>query len=161
MARVREEVDASVAKHRSYPDQPAAEALGNLTIDDWESEFPLIDLCLRESIRLGMPGSSFRKNVTGHDIKIDGSDEVIPNGAFAAYQIDDVHMNKDIYTDPQKFDPGRYLEGRAEDKKVHFGYLGWGVGRHPCRKSTIPARLLVSASRCQSRIFAPPSLQPN
>jgi cytochrome P450 len=132
MARVREEVDAAVAKHRTSPDQSPAEVLGTLTIDEWESEFPLIDLCLRDTIRLNSPGTGFRKNTSGQDIPIGSTGEVIPNGSFAAYLIDATHLNPDIYTDPMKFDPGRYLDGRNEDKKVPHGYLGWGAGRHPC-----------------------------
>ena len=41
-------------------------------------------------------------------------------------------MNPDIYPDPQKFDPSRYLPGREEDKKQFYGWAGWGAARHPC-----------------------------
>lgn len=39
-------------------------------------------------------------------------------------------MNPDIFSNPEKFDPGRYERG--EDKKAPNSYLGWGAGRHPC-----------------------------
>ncbi|KAI5920084.1 cytochrome P450 6A1 [Camillea tinctor] len=132
LARVRGEVDGVVARHRRSAAQSAADVLDTLTIDEWESEFPLVDLCLRESIRLSMAGTAFRKNMSGHDIPIGSTGEVIPNGAFAAYLIDDVMMSSDLYTDPTHFDPGRFLEDRAEDKKILHGYIGWGTGRHPC-----------------------------
>lgn len=48
------------------------------------------------------------------------------------YHFGDVHMNEEVYTDPEKWDPDRFGEGREEDKKVPFGFIGWGVGRHPC-----------------------------
>jgi len=106
-----------------------------LTIDEWESEFPLGDLALRECIRFTVPGTSFRKNASGHDIEIAGSKgEFIPNGAFAAYLLEDTHFDPKIYSDMYSYDPGRFLEDRAEDKKVAHGFLGWGAGRHPCRK---------------------------
>lgn len=41
-------------------------------------------------------------------------------------------MNPDIYSEPLRWDPGRYLPDRAEDKKHPMGYVGWGTGRHPC-----------------------------
>lgn len=44
-------------------------------------------------------------------------------------------MNPKIYEDPYKWDPARYDPGRAEDKKIPHGYIGWGSGRHPCCKS--------------------------
>ena len=53
----------------------------------------------------------------------------IQKGDFLAYAVSDVHMNEGIYTEPEKFDPARFEVGREEDKKVDFGYLGWGAGR--------------------------------
>ncbi|RYO88763.1 hypothetical protein DL766_005187 [Monosporascus sp. MC13-8B] len=132
LARVREEVDAAVARHRREESQTPADVLSTLTVDDWESEFPLIDLCLRESIRMNLPGTAFRKNVSSRDIPVGSAGEVIPAGAFATYWLDEVHMDESLYPYPQRFDPGRYFENRAEDKKVHHGFLGWGSGRHPC-----------------------------
>ncbi|OAA56524.1 cytochrome P450 6A1 [Niveomyces insectorum RCEF 264] len=41
-------------------------------------------------------------------------------------------MNPDIYPDPERWNPGRYLPDRAEDKKAPLSYVGWGTGRHPC-----------------------------
>ncbi|KAL7621631.1 hypothetical protein AAE478_008957 [Parahypoxylon ruwenzoriense] len=130
MARIRSEVDGVVAKHRSSPEQSPADILETLTVDDWDSEFPFIDTCLRESIRLGIPGTGMRKNSSGHDIPIGSTGEVVPNGAYAVYLLDDIHMNESLYTRPETFDPDRF--SRGEDEKVPHGFLGWGSGRHPC-----------------------------
>ena len=51
---------------------------------------------------------------------------------YQAYHIADVHNNPSIFSDPERWDPSRYLPDRAEDKKVQYGYLGWGAARHPC-----------------------------
>ncbi|KAI0484356.1 cytochrome P450 6A1 [Xylariaceae sp. FL0804] len=132
LTRVRAEVDGAIERHRAGPEQSRADVLGTLTMEHWEAEFPLVDLCLRESIRLVMPGAAFRKNTTGRDLPIGATGEVIPAGAFAAYMVDDVMLDPDVYAEPMKFDPGRYLEDRAEDRKVPHAYVGWGAGRHPC-----------------------------
>ncbi|KAF2797426.1 cytochrome P450 6A1 [Melanomma pulvis-pyrius CBS 109.77] len=121
-----------VAKHRISPEQTPLDILGKLTLDDWESDFPLTNLCLHESIRLQTVGTAFRKNVSGRDVQIGNTSEVVPKDGFAAFHLDDIHMNPDIYSDPTKFDPARYLPDRAEDKKVPLAYGGWGIGRHPC-----------------------------
>ncbi|KAI1427957.1 cytochrome P450 6A1 [Xylaria sp. FL1777] len=131
MARLREEVDGVVAKHRTDPSQSLADVLGTLTIEEWEGEFPLIDLALRETIRFCLPGATFRKNISGHDIPIGDSGEVIPNGAYAIYLVED-SLFGDWYTEKMKWNPSRYFEENAEDKKVPHGYMGWGTGRHPC-----------------------------
>ena len=54
-----------------------------LTLEQWETEFNLIDLGLRDSIRLALAGSFFRKNTSGKDIKIDSAGEVIPKDHYA------------------------------------------------------------------------------
>lgn len=130
--RVREEVDAVVKKRRSNPGQSAMDVIASFTLDDWEQEFPMIDLCLRESIRILVSGTGFRKNISGKEIPIGKTGEIIPADSFAIFLIDEVHMNPDIYRDPYTWDPSRYLPDRAEDKKQPFAYLGWGAGRHPC-----------------------------
>lgn len=134
MREVRAEVDRAVAKHQTGPEQNPIDVLGKLSIDDWEHDFPLTNLCLHESIRVVTVGASFRKNISGEDIKIGRTGQVIPKGAFATVHVDQTHMNPDIYTNPTKFDPGRFLPGREEDKKAPFAYHGWGLGRHPCCK---------------------------
>lgn len=134
--RVKREVDHVVARHGADDGgQSAADVLDTLDIEAWETEFPIIDLCLRETIRLQLTGAAFRKNTSGANVPIGDRGEVIPPGAYAVYSIDDVHMNPDVYADPGRWDPGRYLPERAEDKKTPVAYLGWGYGRHPCRES--------------------------
>ncbi|KAI0878743.1 cytochrome P450 6A1 [Hypoxylon argillaceum] len=131
MARLREEVDGVIARHRAGPSQSRADVLDGLTIEEWEAEFPLIDLALRETIRFCLPGATFRKNMSGHDIPIGESGEVIPDGAFAIFLVED-SMFGDWYSDKWKWNPSRYFEENAEDKKVPHAYMGWGSGRHPC-----------------------------
>ncbi|KAK0636368.1 cytochrome P450 6A1 [Bombardia bombarda] len=130
--RVQDEVDAALNKHRVSADQSPVDILALLTVDDWESEFPMLDLCSRETIRLQMAGTAIRKNIGGKDVPIGKSGEVIPKDGFAVYLLDDIHFDPEIYSNPHEFDPGRYLPDRAEDKKVPLAYLGWGAGRHPC-----------------------------
>ncbi|VUC25709.1 unnamed protein product [Clonostachys rosea] len=131
-AKVQAEVDGVVAKYRSTPDQSPAMVLSSLSVEQWDNEFPLIDLTLRESIRIGQPGCGFRKNNGPRDIPIGSTGEVIPRGSYAAYLFNDVHLDPNIYTDSQKFDPTRYFHDRAEDRKMSHTYVGWGSGRHPC-----------------------------
>lgn len=131
--RVQAEVDGVLARHKdiSKPNQTKEEIFASLNVETWESEFPSIDLVLRETIRLQTVGTAFRHNISGKDVVISKkTGEIIPKDAFAMYLVDDVHMNPEVYSNPEEFDPGRFERG--EDKKVHFGYIGWGAGRHPC-----------------------------
>ena len=42
------------------------------------------------------------------------------------------HRLEHVWTDPLKFDPDRFAPGREEDKRVQFGFIGFGGGRHSC-----------------------------
>ncbi|PNY18153.1 Obtusifoliol 14-alpha demethylase [Tolypocladium capitatum] len=125
-AEMRAEVDAVVSKHRLSEDETAADILPRLSLDEWETEFPLLELGLRDSIRIIMPGVSMRKNISGKDVQIGDTGQVIPKNAFAVYSLNDVHMDDQLYKNPTRWDPSRYLPGREEDKKAphaHFAKL--------------------------------------
>ena len=62
-------------------DMTITEKLSKLPLEAWESEFPMMELCLKDSIRLQLHGTGFRKNKSGKDISI-GNGEVIPPDAF-------------------------------------------------------------------------------
>ncbi|KAI5458580.1 cytochrome P450 6A1 [Mariannaea sp. PMI_226] len=132
MTKVRAEVQAAIRKSATTTDPNATmvEKLASLPLEAWETEFPTIEVCLRECIRLTATGATFRRNISGHDIEV--GNEVVPKDAYVAYPFNDTHQDPSIYPDPTKWDPDRYSEERAEDKKRQYAYLGWGVGRHPC-----------------------------
>ncbi|WQF80831.1 Putative cytochrome P450 [Colletotrichum destructivum] len=137
---IRKEVESALLRHgadEAGGAKSALETLSRFSLEDWTGEFPMIDLCLKETIRFQLPGTFCRKNTSGKHLPISGSDEIIPKDAYVppAIQVfltDNCHFNSDIYSRPLSWDPGRYLEGRAEDKKEPHAYLGWGVGRHSC-----------------------------
>jgi sterol 14-demethylase len=128
--RAIDECKALVANHtNTLSSDPLHKRLSAIPLDAWENELPALDLIIRETLRMTLVGSALRRNVH-QDITVD--DVIIKRGEFMTYQIADTHMNPDIYTEPTRFDPDRYLEGREEDRKETFAYIGWGVGRHPC-----------------------------
>ena len=77
----------------------------------------------------GPGGRLVPENTSGGDIAIGETGEVVPDGSYATYLIDEVHMDPD----PLRFDPARYL-GKADVKQETQGYVGWGSGLHPCRE---------------------------
>ena len=114
--KVLQQITETASKYCPDPTASLVDQLVSLPIDAWETGFPLIDLCLRDSIRLQLVGSAFRRNTSGHDVKI--GDAIIPNNYYVAYHLADIHHDEDVYPDSERWDPGRYLPDRAEDKKV-------------------------------------------
>ncbi|KAG8692691.1 hypothetical protein FRC09_011033 [Ceratobasidium sp. 395] len=105
----------------------AAERFSDIPSEAWESEMPVLEDCLRETIRLIGTGALLRRVIKG-DVGLAG--KTIPNGSFLVYLVGETHANPEIYPDPAKYNPGRFAEG--QDKSQYHAFLGWGVGRHPC-----------------------------
>ncbi|PPQ75528.1 hypothetical protein CVT24_013234 [Panaeolus cyanescens] len=109
--------------------EPLHKRLATIPMSAWEDELPSMDLVIRETLRMIMSSSLIRRNIQ-EDIEFDGIK--VKKGDFLLYSTADAHMDEKIYTNPEEYDPGRYLPGREEDKKEAFAFVGWGAGRHPC-----------------------------
>ncbi|KAF8493360.1 cytochrome P450 [Russula emetica] len=108
----------TVSECNSPPDSSST-ALSSIPLSAWENETPVLDMLIREAIRLSQAYVAFRRNV-GPEMYIDG--KVIPTGALVAYPAASVHLDPALYPDPWKFDPAR------PQPKGNLTYLGWGGG---------------------------------
>ncbi len=68
LARCRAELAALLETHRASPAQSARDILDTLPLAAWETGFPVLDACLRETLRVAMPGAVFRRNLNGRDV---------------------------------------------------------------------------------------------
>jgi len=127
--RVIAEVNSIIEKYTNTSTDPLLhKRLAAVPLSVWEEEMPVLDLVLRETLRLTVDGSLPRR--IHDDLEIVG--KRISKGSFFVYQAADAHLNPDIYTNPAQFDPARFGPGREEDKKETYAFVGWGAGRHPC-----------------------------
>ncbi len=101
------------------PSNSSSTALSSIPLSAWENETPVLEILIRESIRLSQPFVAFRRNV-GPEMYIDG--KVIPTGSLVAHPAASVHLDPALYPDPWKFDPAR------PQPKGDLTYLGWGGG---------------------------------
>ncbi|PSK36620.1 hypothetical protein B9Z65_1803 [Elsinoe australis] len=135
------EVVAVATKYDPDTTKSLSDRLASVPLEGWESDFPIADACLRDSIRLNTNGTAFRKNETGAPIQI--GDEIIPPGYFVTYAVRDVHFDPELYPNPEQWRPDRYVNldgtvatGPDSAKVRHEGqvhpFVGWGVARHPC-----------------------------
>ncbi|PPQ70347.1 hypothetical protein CVT25_000127 [Psilocybe cyanescens] len=128
--KVVDELKSLVANHtNTISSEPLHKRLATIPLGAWEDELPTLDLVVRETLRITATGSALRRNMH-KDVIVEGV--TVKRGEFMTYQLGDAHLNPEIYKNPLEFDPSRFLEGREEDRKETFAYIGWGVGRHPC-----------------------------
>ena len=131
----REEVKKLIASYSletvSERNSPST-ALSSIPLSVWENETPVLDMLVREAVRLSQAFVAFRRNV-GPEMYIDG--KIIPRGALVAYPVSNVHLDPALYPDPWKFDPAR------PQPKGNLTYLAWGGGA--ClRLHLLPKRII-------------------
>lgn len=82
-----------------------SEQLAQVPPQVWEDEMSVLDICLRETIRIVMTGSALRRalpNADGEpDIAFGG--KMVKPGTFLAYPVTTVHLDPSIYPDPEKY----------------------------------------------------------
>lgn len=80
--KLQEEIDSVIATHRKDSSQTSADILATLTLVDWENKFPVLQLCLHETLRFTVLNPVYRKNITGRDLPIGKTGEVIPRDSY-------------------------------------------------------------------------------
>jgi cytochrome P450 len=122
-AKATAEVQAlvSAAPPTTDPSSSSISArLATIPLSVWETETPVLDSIIRETLRVAQSHAALRLNL-GPEVHVDG--KVVPTGAYVVYPFSDVHLDPVLYPDPWKFDPSR------TEPKNGYGYVGWGGGK--------------------------------
>ncbi|KAF7316374.1 Cytochrome P450 [Mycena indigotica] len=123
--KARAEVEGLLAVHSSSSSRNLAARLAEIPLTSWESEMPVLDAVIRETLRVAQPHIAMRRNI-GPDTYIDQTR--IPTGAYVVYPFSDIHLDAQLYPNPWRFDPARTQPQTSSD----WAYVGWGVGKTTC-----------------------------
>ena len=132
-------------------------ALANVPLSAWESDTPVLDALIRETLRVAEPhvamrqynpslshSSSSTSSASPFSFTSDTKHhphgaaapplflggKAVPPGAFVMYPFSDVHLSSEIYKDPWRWDPGRAEMGL----KAPYTYVGMGAGAYLLRR---------------------------
>lgn len=101
---------------------------GDLTIDAFD-KMPSLALAMKEAMRLLTPlPATARKTIK--DVELLGRH--IPKGTNVAVSMAVTHRLPDWWTMPNRFDPERFNDTRAEHRKHPFLFSPFGGGAHKC-----------------------------
>lgn len=81
---LQEEVDGMIGKHKLPGIEAIAATLGCLTMENWETKFPLIQCALKETLRFTMAGTIVGKNINDKDSLLRDTSMVVPSDSLAA-----------------------------------------------------------------------------
>lgn len=115
-AKLHAEVTATVGTR-----EPTAADLDRLT---WPKAI------VQEALRLYPPAWALRR-VLDEPTEIGGV--LLPAGARMIVSAYVTHRHQEVWADPERFDPGRWLTGSAQaDRRPRFSYFPFGSGAHQC-----------------------------
>jgi sterol 14-demethylase len=119
--RAQEEVDAFLAQHCPirWGTSSLSQYLAQAPLEAWETELPVLDAILDETIRLTLTGALIRRN-TGNDFVFEGNN-IIRNGDFLTYPLSDQHLNPEHFPNPHEFNPLHHLGVDTTGKFWGFG----------------------------------------
>ncbi|KAF7328159.1 Cytochrome P450 [Mycena venus] len=147
LSQVRDELETFISSFNSDMSLPLQARIQSIAYDDWTKPgcLPILERCLKETIRLRVGTPLHRLNNTEKDVKM--GRVIVPRGTIATFHTSFVHHDEKIFPEPFVWDPERFSPERAEDKKTPMAFAGWGLGRHPClgqKFATFEAYLLVA-----------------
>jgi cytochrome P450 len=99
-----------------------------LDFDDMD-KLPAMGLVMKEALRMMSPVPIIPRK-TVKDVTFKGY--LIPRGSYVNVLPYCTHYMEEYWTHPQRFDPDRFSEGRAEHKGHPYQYVPFGGGAHMC-----------------------------
>ena len=107
--------------------------------------------CLEESMRLFPPVWMIARQAVADDV-IGG--HAVNAGDTVAIVIEHVHRDRRFWTDPERFDPSRFLPG-ADKGRPRSSYLPFGGGRRICigRNFALLEAVMLAATLSQHHVF--------
>jgi cytochrome P450 len=107
-----------------------SERLGDGLLDiEALEKLETLDLVMNESLRLVTP-VPFTVRQTVRDVDLLGY--YVPTGTNVMTWPAMNHRLPELWTEPEKFDPGRFAEPRCEHKRHRYAFAPFGGGAHKC-----------------------------
>lgn len=91
----------------------------------------LLHACMKETLRMHPPLIFLMRKVLDPRSALGGR-FLIPQNDIVVASPSVAGMLPDVFAEPTKWDPDRFLPPRDEDKAAPFAFLGFGAGRHGC-----------------------------
>lgn len=91
----------------------------------------LLHAAMKETLRMHPPLIFLMRKVLEPRFALNGKFR-IPRNNYIVTSPSVAGMLPEIYAQPNKWDPARFLPPREEDKVAPYSFLGFGAGRHGC-----------------------------
>ncbi|XP_054021123.1 cytochrome P450 4A25 [Dryobates pubescens] len=123
-----------LAMHPEYQQQckqEIQEILGDRDTVEWEDlgKMTYCTMCIKESLRLFPPVPAVSRHVSKPLTFFDGRS--LPAGCLASVNIFSIHRNRDVWKDPEVYDPLRFSPENSAERHSH-AFLPFSAGSRNC-----------------------------
>ncbi|XP_071647098.1 cytochrome P450 4C1-like [Temnothorax longispinosus] len=127
-------ISALLAEHKNIQDRVRNEV--NTALQKNEQKFtmkllqdlPYLDRCIKEALRL-YPSVFAISRIAGEDVKLQSY--LVPAGTFLLLNIYGVHRDPNFWSNPEEFDPDRFLPEKIRHRHP-YSYLPFSAGPRNC-----------------------------
>ncbi|TFK89028.1 cytochrome P450 [Polyporus arcularius HHB13444] len=136
-----------LSDHRPPPLSELHTSLGSVPLSAWETDTPVLDAMIRETLRVAEPHVAMRQYLPPSHLdekaQLHIGGKAVPPGAFVMYPFSDVHLSSEVYKNPWRWDPAR----PELNLKAPYAYVGMGAGSTTClgkRLATLELKLITA-----------------
>lgn len=99
-AKATQEVQSFIAQYTSNSSGNLIEKLAQIPPQVWDDSMPVLDLCLRETIRVVASGTMLRRVMNDEGVTVDGVKA--EKGTFLAYHTSEAHFSEAVFSEPER-----------------------------------------------------------
>ncbi|XP_078692598.1 cytochrome P450 2U1-like [Branchiostoma floridae x Branchiostoma belcheri] len=124
------------------------------------SQLPYVNACLLEVMRIRPVGPVAIPHATAETVKV--GEYEIPKGTQVLPNVHSLHMDPAYWPDPDRFDPGRFLDAEGNVINKPESFMPFGGGRRVCLGEQLSRMelFLFFSTLLQSFTFKPPEGAP-
>ena len=104
------------------------------------ASLPYMQAVIKETFRYHPPGNLAITRMSEADQEVNGY--MIPKGTQILFNTWSMAKDPSIWTDPESFEPERFLDNKLDFKGQHFQLIPFGAGRRICPGMPLATRIV-------------------
>ncbi|KAL9654028.1 hypothetical protein ABK040_011572 [Willaertia magna] len=125
--KIKKEIDNFIVKNRSTNNQALNTKDINLTLEEFDNNFPFIKNCIYETLRLRIPAPNIPR-IAAKTVKFNNDGLIIPKDCHTIVMLGMIHLNEKYFGENvEEFHPERFEKLDLEKERFIFNPFAAGI----------------------------------